>query len=125
MLSKIAATLSLASAAVATGISITNEDQILVLMNGLPPSYDSFAVSLNVTTPSELTLNYTVICLINKYKCLCVGSCSLRPSRWRRSSLFTLCARARGITVESEVVIAVIVVVAIKDSYITASTILL
>ncbi|EPS96576.1 hypothetical protein FOMPIDRAFT_1094319, partial [Fomitopsis schrenkii] len=52
----------------AAGVSVTDKDQILVLMNGLPPSYDSFAVSLDVTSPSELTLNHTVIRLINEYE---------------------------------------------------------
>ena len=52
----------------ATGVSITEEDQILVLMNRLPPSYDSFAVSLNVTMPRKLTLSHAVICLINEYE---------------------------------------------------------
>ncbi|TFK79586.1 hypothetical protein K466DRAFT_505324 [Polyporus arcularius HHB13444] len=45
---------------------LDNEDVILVLTNGLPPSYSQLIVNLNSTPPSELTIDYVTARLLNE-----------------------------------------------------------
>lgn len=47
-------------------VSCDDEDIILVLTLGLPPSYDNFVVTLDSTPAHELTLNYVIAHLINE-----------------------------------------------------------
>ena len=42
------------------GVTIDNEDLILVLTMGLPKSYDTFVISLDTTDPAALTLNFVI-----------------------------------------------------------------
>jgi hypothetical protein len=48
------------------GITVDNEDVILVLTMGLPDSYNTFIVTLNSTDSSTLTLNYIIKQLLNE-----------------------------------------------------------
>lgn len=48
------------------GVTVDDEDIILVLTGGLPPSYDNFVVSLDSTPPSNLTLEYVITRLLNE-----------------------------------------------------------
>ncbi|KAH9912942.1 uncharacterized protein B0H18DRAFT_850622, partial [Fomitopsis serialis] len=64
----IAAVASAAFRLEAAEVTVTDEDQILVLMNGLPDSYVSFAISLDATPPDDLTLDYAIVRLINEYE---------------------------------------------------------
>ena len=50
-------------------ISVSNEDIILVLTAGLPPSYEPLIVLLNAISPDSLTLNFVVSHLLNKESC--------------------------------------------------------
>src|SRR5258708_36305468 len=54
--------------------AVPDEDIILVLTNGLPPSYNHFILMLN-STPSEVfNLNYAIGCLCTKETCQCTQS---------------------------------------------------
>ncbi|EJF59477.1 hypothetical protein DICSQDRAFT_65085, partial [Dichomitus squalens LYAD-421 SS1] len=46
--------------------SISDEDRILVLTNGLPDSYSQLVVNLDSTLPSELTIDYVITRLLNE-----------------------------------------------------------
>jgi hypothetical protein len=48
------------------GVTVDEEDIILVLTGGLPPSYDNFVVSLDSTPPADLTLDYVITRLLNE-----------------------------------------------------------
>lgn len=48
------------------GVKIDDEDIILVLTRGLPPSYDNFVITLDSTPPTQLTLDYVVSRLLNE-----------------------------------------------------------
>ena len=48
------------------GVTVEDEDVILVLTGGLPPSYDNFVITLDSTPPSQLTLDYVITHLINE-----------------------------------------------------------
>ena len=48
------------------GVTVEDEDLILVLTGGLPSSYDNFVITLDSTPPSELTLDYVITRLINE-----------------------------------------------------------
>jgi gag-polypeptide of LTR copia-type/Domain of unknown function (DUF4219)/Zinc knuckle len=48
------------------GVTVDDEDIILVLTGGLPSSYDNFVVTLDSTPPSQLTLNYVITRLLNE-----------------------------------------------------------
>lgn len=48
------------------GVTIDDEDIILVLTGGLPPSYDNFVVSLDSTPPADLSLEYVITRLLNE-----------------------------------------------------------
>ena len=47
------------------GVTVEDEDTILVLTGGLPPSYDNFVVALD-SAPSDLTLDYVITRLLNE-----------------------------------------------------------
>jgi hypothetical protein len=49
-----------------TGITVEDEDIILVLTMGLPDSYENFVVALDSTAPSALTLDYVIGRLLNE-----------------------------------------------------------
>jgi hypothetical protein len=49
-----------------TGITVDDEDIILVLTMGLPDSYDTFIVALDSTDPTSLTLDYVIGRLLNE-----------------------------------------------------------
>ncbi|PSS37202.1 hypothetical protein PHLCEN_2v953 [Hermanssonia centrifuga] len=48
------------------GGSVTEEDTIVVLANGLPPSYDNLVVNLDSTPADQLSLSYVVTRLLNE-----------------------------------------------------------
>jgi gag-polypeptide of LTR copia-type/Domain of unknown function (DUF4219)/Zinc knuckle len=48
------------------GFNVDDEDLILVLTGGLPPSYENFVVTLDATPPSLLTLDYVITRLLNE-----------------------------------------------------------
>jgi hypothetical protein len=48
------------------GVTVDDEDIILVLTGGLPASYNNFVVSLDSTPPSDLTLAYVITRLLNE-----------------------------------------------------------
>jgi hypothetical protein len=47
-------------------VTVPDEDIILVLTAGLPPSYDSFIISLDAVSPDSLTLDFVVSRLLNE-----------------------------------------------------------
>jgi hypothetical protein len=47
-------------------VDVSDEDTILALTMGLDKSYDSFIISLNTTSPDQLTLNFVVSCMLNE-----------------------------------------------------------
>jgi len=49
-----------------SGITVDDEDVILVLTMGLPDSYDTFIVALDSTDPASLTLDYVIGRLLNE-----------------------------------------------------------
>lgn len=75
----IAAVASAAFRLEAANVAVTDEDQILVLMNGLPDSYVSFTISLDATPPDDLTLDYTIVRLINEYERQAQTATKTRP----------------------------------------------
>ena len=48
------------------GVGVSDEDTILVLTMGLDKSYDSFIISLDTTSPDQLTLDYVVSRMLNE-----------------------------------------------------------
>ncbi|TFK60266.1 hypothetical protein BDN72DRAFT_739188, partial [Pluteus cervinus] len=48
------------------GYSVSNEDLILVLMIGLPPSYHSLIVTLDAVDPTLLTIDFVVTRLLSE-----------------------------------------------------------
>ena len=48
------------------GVDVSNEDTILALTMGLDGSYDSFIISLDTTSPDQLTLDYVVSRMLNE-----------------------------------------------------------
>jgi hypothetical protein len=55
------------------GVTIDDEDLILVLTMGLPKSYDTFVISLDSTDPATLTLNFVITHLLNEQSRQSVG----------------------------------------------------
>ena len=45
------------------GVNVPDEDIILTLTNGLPPSYQNFVLMLNSTPSKTFNLDYVIICL--------------------------------------------------------------
>ncbi len=56
------------------GDAVPDEDIILVLTNGLPPSYNHFVLTLNSTLSEVSNLNYIIRCLQTKETCQCAQS---------------------------------------------------
>jgi hypothetical protein len=50
-------------------VDVSDEDTILVLTMGLDKSYDSFIISLDTTSPDQLTLDYIVSYMHNEEVC--------------------------------------------------------
>ena len=50
-------------------VDVSDEDLILVLTVGLPPSYENFIVSLDATPSDELTLEHVITHLMNEESC--------------------------------------------------------
>ena len=48
------------------GVTVEDEDLILVLTGGLDSSYDNFVITLDSTPPLQLTLNYVITRLLNE-----------------------------------------------------------
>jgi hypothetical protein len=48
------------------GVTVEDEEMILVLTGGLPASYDHLVVSLDATDPTNLTIDYVINRLINE-----------------------------------------------------------
>ena len=49
-----------------SGIDVSDQDKILALKMGLPPSYDPVIINFNATPSELLTLNNVVACLLNE-----------------------------------------------------------
>ena len=47
-------------------VDVSDEDTILALTMGLDKSYDSFIISLDTTSPDQLTLDYVISCMLNE-----------------------------------------------------------
>jgi hypothetical protein len=62
----ISETRRLAKQLVDIGVTVYDEDIILVLTGGLPPSYENFVVSLDSTPLPQLTLDYVITRLLNE-----------------------------------------------------------
>ncbi len=54
------------------GGSVTEEDTIVVLANGLPPSYDNLVVNLDSTPADQILLLYVVTRLLNQESASCL-----------------------------------------------------
>ena len=50
-------------------VTVPDEDIILVLTADLPPSYESFIISLNAVSPSSLRLDFIISRLFNEEAC--------------------------------------------------------
>jgi len=48
------------------GVAVDDEDIILVLTGGLPPSYDNFVITLDSMPTAQLTLDYVITRLLNE-----------------------------------------------------------
>lgn len=48
------------------GVTVEDEDIILVLTGGLPPAYDALVITLDSTPASDLTLDYVISRLLNE-----------------------------------------------------------
>ena len=48
------------------GVNVPNEDIVLVLTNGLPPSYQNFVLMLNSAPSETFNLDYVIVCLQTK-----------------------------------------------------------
>lgn len=48
------------------GVTVDDEDMILVLTGGLPPSYDNLVIALDSTPAKDLTLDYVITRLLNE-----------------------------------------------------------
>lgn len=57
---------SLANCLIAINVLTSNEDIIVVLTTGLPPSYETVIISLNAVASTKLTLNFVITCLLNE-----------------------------------------------------------
>jgi hypothetical protein len=62
----IAETRRLANQLADIGVTVYDEDIILVLTGGLPPSYENFVISLDATPLAQLTLDYVITRLLNE-----------------------------------------------------------
>ena len=50
----------------AIDVDVSDEDIIIVLTAGLPPSYTTVIISLDAVKPQELTVNFVITCLLNE-----------------------------------------------------------
>ncbi|KAF9559390.1 hypothetical protein CPC08DRAFT_637894, partial [Agrocybe pediades] len=48
------------------GIAVTDQDKILALTMGLPPSYDAVIINFDSTPSDQLTLNHVISRLLNE-----------------------------------------------------------
>ena len=47
-------------------IAITNQDKILAITMGLPPSFDNVIIDFNFMSPKTFTLDLIITCLLNE-----------------------------------------------------------
>ncbi len=71
------------------GISVDNEDIILVLTMGLPLSFDTLVVALDSTNASALTLDYVIARLLNEESRMTTTSSSLSRNAAFRADTHT------------------------------------
>ena len=57
---------SLANRLIVIDVSTSNENIIVILTTGLPPSYETVIISLDAVTSTELTLNFVITHLLNE-----------------------------------------------------------
>lgn len=62
----VAETRRLANQLADIGVTVYDEDIILVLTGGLPPAYENFVISLDATPTAHLTLDYVITRLLNE-----------------------------------------------------------
>jgi hypothetical protein len=51
------------------GVTVPDEDIILMLTNRLPPSYQNFVLTLDSTPSKNFNLNYVIVCLQTEETC--------------------------------------------------------
>ncbi|KAF9552652.1 hypothetical protein CPC08DRAFT_615802, partial [Agrocybe pediades] len=56
------------------GIAVTDQDKILALTMGLPPSYDAVIINFDSTPSDQLTLNHVISRLLNEVRQLGDGT---------------------------------------------------
>ena len=49
-----------------SGVEVSDQDKILALTMGIPPSYDPVIINFNATLSELLTLNNVIACLLNE-----------------------------------------------------------
>ncbi|KAG6825511.1 hypothetical protein H0H92_003431 [Tricholoma furcatifolium] len=57
---------SLANRLTAIDVTVSDEDIIVVLTAGLPPSYETVLISLDAVEPTQLTLDFVITRLLNE-----------------------------------------------------------
>jgi hypothetical protein len=49
-----------------TKIAVTNQDKVLAITMGLPPSFNNVIINFNSMCPKTLTLDLVIACLLNE-----------------------------------------------------------
>ena len=63
-------------------IAVTNQDKILAITMGLPPSFNNVIINFNSMFPETLTLDLVITCLLNEEVWQITATPLLKESRW-------------------------------------------